>query len=211
MSVNDNFKYVHIYEPGQGEHQTLTLLLLHGTGGDENDLRELGRMLLPGAAQLRPRGNVVENGMPRFFRRFAEGVLDVEDLKLRAGELAEFLHQASATYGFDERQVIAAGFSNGANIAAGMLLLYPQVLRAAILLHPMVPFEPEIPPDLRNKPLFIGAGRNDPLVSVQQTAQLAEILRNANANLQLSWQNGGHNVSVDEVRAAKNWLNQLLA
>ncbi|HET8846008.1 MAG TPA: alpha/beta hydrolase [Ktedonobacteraceae bacterium] len=208
--MSENFTYIHRYEPGQGANQAVTLLLLHGTGADENDLRDLGRMLLPGAAQLRPRGNVLENGMPRFFRRFAEGVLDVEDLKRRAGELADFIRQASTTYGFDEQQVVAVGFSNGANIAAGMLLLYPQMLRAAVLLHAMIPFEPETPPDLQGKPLFLGAGRNDPLVPVQQTERLAEILRSANANVQVAWQNGGHTVSVEEVRAAQTWLNQLL-
>jgi predicted esterase len=164
-------------------------------------------MLIPGAGQLSPRGNVLENGMPRFFRRFAEGVLDVDDLKKRSGELASFIHQSSQRYGFDEHQVVAAGFSNGANIAASLLFLYPSVLRAAILLHPMLPFEPAALPDLQEKPIFIGAGRADPLVPHDQTTQLAELYRQAGASVELFWQNGGHSVSLEEVKAAREWLN----
>jgi|SRR5579875_896853 phospholipase/carboxylesterase len=206
--MSEDFKYFHKYEPGEGVNQRVTLLLLHGTGGTEDDLSGLGRMVLPGAAQLRPRGNVLENGMPRFFRRFAEGVLDVDDLKQRTGDLVDFIQQAHTVYGFDERQVIAAGFSNGANIAASMLFLYPEALRAAILLHPMVPFVPEILPDLSGKPVFIGAGRLDPLVPSEQTEQLADLLKRAGADVTLFWQNNGHNASVEEVKAARNWLGQ---
>ena len=207
--MNEPLKYIHHYIPGNGNNANVTLLLLHGTGGDENALLGLGRMLIPGAAQLSPRGNVLENGMPRFFRRFAEGVLDIEDLKQRGGELADFIHQASLLYNFDERQVIAVGFSNGANIAAGLLLLRPSVLRAAILLHPMIPFVPEAWPDLQGKPIFIGAGRADPLVAAASTEQLADIYRQAGANVEVFWQNGGHNVSLEEVKAAKGWLENL--
>lgn len=204
--MSEAFKYIHQYEPGEGAHKDTTLLLLHGTGGDEEALSGLGRMVLPGAGQLRPRGNVLENDMPRFFRKFAEGLLDVEDLKQRTADLADFIGQAAAIYGFDAQQVIAAGFSNGANIAASMLLLRPEALHAAILLHPMVPFVPETLPDLRGKPVFIGAGRADPLVPSEQTEQLAELLKRAGAAVELSWQNGGHTVGVEEVKAAKNWL-----
>lgn len=204
--MNEDLKYIHRYEAARDNIQTVTLLLLHGTGGDEDALSGLGRMLLPGAGQLSPRGNVLEDGMPRFFRRFAEGVLDVDDLKRRSGELADFIHQASERYGFDEQQVIAAGFSNGANIAASMLFLHPTVLRAAILLHPMLPFMPASLPDLHGKPIFIGAGRADPLVPAAQTEQLADLLKQAGAEVEIFWQNGGHNVSVEEVKAAKGWI-----
>jgi phospholipase/carboxylesterase len=207
--MNEPFKYIHQYTPGKGENENITLLLLHGTGGDENALSSLGRMLIPGAGQLRPRGNVLENGMPRFFRRFAEGVLDVDDLKQRSGELADFIHQASVLYGFDEQQVIAAGFSNGANIAASLLFLRPTELRAAILLHPMIPFVPTTLPRLQGKPIFIGAGRADPLVPAEQTGQLAELFKQAGAAVEIFWQNGGHNVSVEEVKAAKAWLEHI--
>ena len=209
--MQEDLTYIHQYEPGTGEQRNTTLLLLHGTGGDENSLRDLGRMILPGAGQLRPRGNVQENGMARFFRRFAEGLLDVDDLKRRTDELADFLQHASSRYGFDAQQVIVAGFSNGANIAASLLFLRPQVLHAAILLHPMLPFVPEPLPDLRATPVFIGAGRADPLVPSEQTLQLAELLEHAGARLSVFWHNGGHTVSVEETRAIKNWLPELVS
>ncbi len=207
--MNEKFAYIHRYDPAQDDTRDVTLLLLHGTGGDENALLGLGRMLIPGAGLLSPRGNVLENGMPRFFRRFAEGVLDVDDLKQRSAELADFIHQSSEIYHFDEQRVIATGFSNGANIAASLLLLQPSVLHAAILLHPMVPFVPETSPDLQGKPIFIGAGRTDPLVPAVQTEQLAAIFRQAGANVEMCWQNGGHTVGLEEVKAAKAWLEEL--
>src|SRR5438270_12484205 len=139
--------FVHRYIPAQVISKS-TLLMLHGTGGNEDDMLELGRMLAPGMAMLSPRGKILENGMPRFFRRLAEGVFDIEDLQRRTHELADFVEAASAIYGFDARNVIAVGFSNGANIAASMLLLRPAVLSAAVLFHPMVPFIPETLPDL---------------------------------------------------------------
>src|SRR5947209_5380103 len=135
----ENLGFIHRFIPPQVRDQSSTLLLLHGTGGDENDLLDLGRMLAPGLALLSPRGKVLENGMPRYFRRFAEGILDIEDLKQRTHELATFVEVASTVYGFDSQKVIAVGFSNGANIAASMLLLRPHVLHAAVLFHPMVP------------------------------------------------------------------------
>jgi phospholipase/carboxylesterase/glyoxalase family protein len=205
-AMGEDLKYIHKYKPGADHHQRVTLLLLHGTGGDEDTLSGLGRMILPGASQLRPRGNVLENGMPRFFRRFAEGVLDVDDLKQRTDDLADFVQQASARYSFDERYVVAVGFSNGANISASMLILLPQTLRAAILLHPMLPFVPETLPDLRGKPVFIGAGKADPLVPSAQIEQLADLLKQAGASVEVFWQNGGHTVSVEEVKAMKGWI-----
>jgi phospholipase/carboxylesterase/glyoxalase family protein len=205
-AMSEGLKYIHKYKSGTDYNQRVTLLLLHGTGGDEDALSGLGRMILPGAGQLRPRGNVQENGMLRFFRRFAEGVLDVDDLKQRTGDLADFVQQASAHYGFDEQYVVAVGFSNGANIAASMLILLPQTLRAAILLHPMLPFVPETLPDLRGKHVFIGAGRADPLVPSEQTEQLADLLKQAGASVEVFWQNGGHTVSVEEVKAMKGWI-----
>lgn len=206
--MNEPFKYIHQYTPGKDANETVTLLLLHGTGGDEHALSGLGRMLIPGAGQLSPRGNVLENGMPRFFRRFAEGVLDVDDLKKRSDDLADFIHQTSIHYGFDEQRVIAAGFSNGANIAAALLFLRPAILHAAILLHPMIPFMPDSLPDLQGKPIFIGAGRADPLVPHEQTEQLAALYRQAGASVKLFWQNGGHSVSLEEVKAARDWLDE---
>jgi predicted esterase len=207
--TEQHFAYIHRYDAPTDAQEERTLLLLHGTGGDENTLSNLGRMLLPGAARLSPRGNVSEQGMARFFRRFAEGVLDVDDLQRRTLDLVKFIQQASEVYGFDVGQVVAVGFSNGANIAASQLFLYPETLHGAILLHPMLPFEPDTLPDLQGKPIFIGAGREDPLVPVAQTMRLVELFAQAGANVDQCWQQGGHNVSVEEVKAARSWLADL--
>ena len=196
----------HYIPPMQAGQRGPTLLLLHGTGGDENDLLDLGRMLDPNVGLLSPRGKVLENGMPRFFRRLAEGVFDVSDLIQRTHELADFVEVASTTYGFDAAHVIAVGFSNGANIAASMLLLRPQTLAAAVLLHPMVPFVPEELPNLTGKQVFIGAGRRDPIVPMQNTEQLIELLQNTGATVEAHWHNGGHTITHEEVRDAKVWL-----
>jgi phospholipase/carboxylesterase len=187
-----------------------TLLLLHGTGGDENDLLSLGPMLHERAALLSPRGKVLENGMPRFFRRLAEGVFDVPDLIARTHELADFVAAAAKEYGFDPARVIAAGFSNGANIAAAMLLLRPGVLRAAVLLSPMVPLAPEPLSDLAHTPVFIGAGRRDPVATAAGTEQLADLLKRAGAEVSVKWHEGGHNVMPEEVAAAREWLRPLV-
>jgi predicted esterase len=188
-----------------------TLLLLHGTGGDENDMIPLGRALLPGAAILSPRGKVLEQGAARFFRRLAAGVFDQEDLKLRTEELADFVLAAERTYGLDPHGMVAVGFSNGANIAASILLRRPGVLRGAVLLSPMVPFEPESLPVLAGTSVFIGAGRNDPMVKQGEVERLAEILRDAGAEVSVHWESGGHAVTERELEAARDWIAQLYA
>jgi phospholipase/carboxylesterase len=185
-----------------------TLLLLHGTGGNENDLLELGSALISDAALLSPRGNVLENGMPRFFRRLAEGVFDQKDLAFRTDELARFVEAASAYYGFDRQRVVAVGYSNGANIAASLLLRRPGLLAGAVLFHPMVPFVPEAPPDLKGTSVFIGAGQNDPIVPVANTTELASLLQAAGAEVFLHWHQGGHSLTSDEVEAAQQWLSR---
>lgn len=187
-----------------------TLLLLHGTGGDEDDLLPLGRALLPGVNLLSPRGKVLEGGMPRFFRRLAEGVFDEDDLVRRTEELALFVEWASAAYGFDPAWVIAAGYSNGANIAASLLLLRPCTLAGAVLFHAMVPIEPPERPDLAGVPVFIAAGRADPLVPSAGTERLAELLRAAGADVALHWEPGGHALIPSEVQAAREWLRGAL-
>jgi predicted esterase len=187
------------------------LLLLHGTGGDESDLLPIGKQLarsLPnGAHLLSPRGKVLENGMPRFFRRLAEGVFDVEDLRFRAEELVRFIESAAAAYGFDANKVIAVGYSNGANIAAAALLLHPKILAGAILMRPMVPLEPEAPPSLSGVRIFIAGGKRDPIVPPSQTQRLAAILESAGATVELYWHNGGHELSEGELVAATGWLH----
>jgi len=206
MMPSHRLDFVHQFVAAPSVTDTDTLLLLHGTGGDENDLLPLGKMLNPNANLLSPRGRMLENGMPRFFRRLAEGVLDIPDLIVQAQALAEFVSEAAAVYGFDPARVVAAGFSNGANIAGALLLLHPGILRAAILLHPMVPLVPETLPDLAGTPIFIGAGRLDPLVAAPETERLAALLRSAGAEVTLNWQPGGHALTREEAAAAKSWL-----
>jgi predicted esterase/catechol 2,3-dioxygenase-like lactoylglutathione lyase family enzyme len=197
--------FEHRFVPAQAADAP-TLLLLHGTGGDEHDLIDLGRALYPGAALLSPRGQVLENGMPRFFRRLAEGVFDQDDLRRRTSDLAGFIAAASEEHGFDPRRAIAVGYSNGANIAASLLLLYPDVLAGAVLFHAMVPLVPEQLPSLAGVPVFIGAGRHDSLIPPRQTERLAELLRQAGADVTLHWEPGSHALNREEVQAATAWL-----
>ena len=193
---------------GQAKGKTLytTLLLLHGTGGNEEDLIPLGNEIAPGAAILSPRGNVLESGMPRFFRRLSEGVFDLEDLKFRTYELADFVKEASKIYGFDIKSLVAIGYSNGANIAASILLLRPNILSNAILFRPMVPLVPDVLPDLGSKHVFVSAGLHDPIVTSQETKDLVNLLQKAGAEVSINWQNSGHELTSDEVRRAKDWL-----
>lgn len=200
-----NLSFTHVFEPPRVAGAP-TLLLLHGTGGNEHDLLELGRTLAPGAALLSPRGQVLEHGMPRFFRRLAEGVFDLEDLRRRTNELADFVGAAAAHYGFDPRRVIAVGYSNGANIAASTLLLRPETLAGAVLFHAMVPLVPEPLPRLAGVPVFLAAGRTDRLIPAPQSEALAALLREAGAALTLHWEPGGHSLSQAEVGAATGWL-----
>ena len=186
---------IHRFVPGAGP----VLLLLHGTGGDETSLLDLGRGLCPGAALLSPRGSVLENGTtPRFFRRLAEGVFDEKDLVQRTHELAE--------YGFDAGNVVAVGYSNGANIAASTLLLRPDTLRGAVLLRAMVPLVPAIPPALGGTPVFLASGRHDPIVPAENVERLAAMLRQAGADVSLRWSEGGHPLASAEIDAARAWL-----
>jgi phospholipase/carboxylesterase len=189
-------EFVHIKEPGAGT----PLLLLHGTGADETQLLGLGRLLSPGAPLLSPRGQVLEDGMPRYFRRLAEGVFDQEDLRARALELAAWV-DANA-----DDPPLAVGFSNGANIASAMLLLSPHTLSGALLIRPMVPFEPDPLPDLRGKRVLVLSGRADPMVAPGQPEQLAGLLRRAGAQVELSWQNAGHELGAGDVAEARAWL-----
>lgn len=208
MTITDSC-FIHRFVPGAAVEGSWTLLLLHGTGGNEEDLLSLGRSLLPSAALLSPRGKVLERGLPRFFRRLSEGVFDLDDLRLRTRELAEFVGWAAGTYGFDRDRVIAVGYSNGANIAASVLMQETGTLAAAVLLHAMVPFVPETPPDLTGTPVFLSAGRTDPIVPADNVERLAAILREAGANVSLHWQSGGHQLSRDELDAARDWLVSL--
>jgi phospholipase/carboxylesterase len=201
--------FVHRYVPGEDDSGP-TLLLLHGTGGNEEDLVGLGETLAPGAAILSPRGKVSEYGAPRFFRRLAEGVFDHEDLLFRTHELAEFAEAASEEYGFDRAKLVAVGYSNGANVAASTILLHPGLLRAAVLFRAMVPFEPEVTPDLSGMPVFLAAGRADRMIPPDNTQRLADILLEAGADVDLRWRNVGHPLTYEDVRDTKQWLASTL-
>jgi len=209
MSAKD-LGFAHRFLPGEEDGSGATLLVLHGTGGDENDLVPLGRELAPGAAILSPRGKVLEYGAPRFFRRLAEGVFDHEDLVFRTHELAHFIESAAEEYGFDRSKLVAAGYSNGANVAASLMLLHPGLLRAAVLFRAMVPFEPEQTPDLSGMPVFLSAGRMDRMILPENTERLAAILKEAGADLDLRWRDTGHALTYEEVAEAKEWLSSLL-
>lgn len=198
-------EFTHVFRPAADAETTPTLLLLHGTGGDENDLVDLGRQIAPSANLLGVRGQVIENGMPRFFRRLAEGVFDEEDLRLRTHELADWIAVGAAQHGFDVGKVYAVGFSNGANIAASLLLLRPGALTGAILLRPMVPLTPKSLPDLAGVPVLISAGRHDPLVSTGETERLAELLRKSGASVTTVFQPAGHGLALEDVLTAADW------
>ena len=183
-----------------------TLLLLHGTGGNEHDLLPLAESLAPSGGVLSPRGKVLERGMPRFFRRIAEGVFDLEDLQLRTHELARFVETAASHYGFDRGHVVAVGFSNGANIAASTLLLEPRLLAGAVLFRAMVPIVPDPLPKLPGTPVFMSNGRTDSLIPAPEAQRLADILSRCGATLTIEWQPGGHQLTRPDVDQAREWL-----
>ena len=194
--------YTHRWVPGSDD----VVLLLHGTGGNENDLLPLAAELMPGASVLSPRGNVLEGPMPRFFRRLSEGVFDLEDLALRTRQLGGFIRAASDTYEFDPAHLVVVGFSNGANIAASVLLTEPPLMRRAVLYRAMVPFEPASPPKLTGNRVYLGAGRADPLIPQEGTERLAAILRRGGADVTLDWQPAGHNLTRSDIVGARRWL-----
>lgn len=194
--------FVHHFEAGDDA----VLLLLHGTGGNEHDLMGLGRAIAPGAAMLSPRGKVLENGMPRFFRRLAEGIFDIEDLHARTDELAEWISAVSKRNEIDDLPMIAVGFSNGANIAGSLLLSHPGLLSGAVLLRPMVPFDPDPVPSLTGTRVLISAGLADQLISVPETERLDELLRTCDADVELAWQPGGHGLTNADVELIQRWF-----
>jgi phospholipase/carboxylesterase len=196
--------FIHRFEPGS-DPAAPPLLLLHGTGGDETDLLPLGRMIAPGSALLSPRGQVLENGMPRFFRRLREGVFDEADVRLQAQALAAFVAEARAAYGL--AAPIAVGFSNGANIAAALMLLHPDVLAGASLIRAMVPLTEPGATDLTGTPVQILSGANDPIVPTENPARLAAMLSARGAIVEHKVLPGGHGLSQTDVTLAKAWLD----
>jgi phospholipase/carboxylesterase len=200
--------FEHVFEPGQSDW---TLLLLHGTGGDEHDLVPLGRQLAPQAALLSPRGKVLEAGMPRFFRRLAVGQLDIPDLLVRTDELAQFVTTAEASYGLNPDRVVALGFSNGANVAVSLLVRHPSLLRGAALLRPMLPYEPDPGLQLAGTDVLIAAGEGDPYSSPEQTARLATVLGEAGADVTVRVEpRAGHNLGQGDLATLGGWVSELI-
>jgi len=204
--MSEDLGFVHRFLPAGDSSTNETLVVLHGTGGDENDLIGIGQAIAPGAAILSPRGNVLENGARRFFSRLAEGVFDPLEVRSRAKELAQFIRAAISKYNLDAARVFAFGFSNGANIASTVMLIEPGLLQGAILFRPMLVFEPDQKPDLAGAGVLISAGRMDPIVSTQNVQQLVELLSSAGAEVTLKWQLAAHNLVPSEVREASDWL-----
>jgi predicted esterase len=203
--------FVHHFERAPDSSSRLTLLMLHGTGGDEHDLLPLGRRIAPNAALLSPRGQVLERGMPRFFRRIAEGVFDLDDLRARTHGLADWLERAIAHHQIDRARLVAVGFSNGANIAASLLLLRPEVLAGAVLLSPMVPFEPDAPPALAGKSVMVVYGRHDPIAPPASAIRLGEILASGGADVKMVETEEGHAISMRSLGGISAWLEHFAA
>ncbi|MCY8515138.1 alpha/beta hydrolase [Bacillus atrophaeus] len=192
----------YIYEKGTSDN---VLLLLHGTGGNEHDLLSLGRFIDPDAHLLGVRGSVLEHGMPRFFKRLSEGVFDEEDLVERTKELKDFIDEAAETLKFNRNKVIATGYSNGANIAASLLFHFGGAVKGAILHHPMVPIRGLELPYMKGLPVFIGAGKHDPLCTRAETEELQQYLNEAGASTAVYWQEGGHQLTQQEAEQAQMW------
>ena len=205
MTSATDLNYIHTFVPAPSDSsRPVTLLLLHGTGGDENSLLSLGSNLWPGAALLGLRGKVPENGMPPSFRRFTE--VGIGDVRSRTEELAQFIRAASERYGFSTRRLIVVGYSNGANLAASLILLHPHYLAGAVLFRVNVPVVPEIIRDFSNLFIFIGAASLDPQIPAGQAGELAAIFKSGGADVAISWHQGGRELGEDDVQAARNWL-----
>jgi phospholipase/carboxylesterase len=201
-----NLSYQHVFKAGT-DPLAPPLLLLHGTGGDENDLLPLGQDLSPGSALLSPRGDVLEHGMPRFFRRFAEGVFDLTDVEKRTHALADFIAEAAEHYHIDTRKLLAVGYSNGANIASSLLLLRPEALAGAALFRPMVVLEPKQSPILSGKRILISSGLQDPIVPPDHPSRLAGQFRKAGAEVTLHSHAAGHGLTRADFTAAKKLIS----
>ncbi len=195
--------FTHRFQPGSATGAA-PLLLLHGTGGDENDLLPLGATLSPGAALLSPRGQVLEHGMPRFFRRLAEGVFDEDDVRRRALELGEFIGEARRHYGI--AAPVAVGYSNGANIAAALLMLQPQALAGAVLFRAMVPLNQPPAVKLARTPVLILSGLTDPIVPTANAAKLCNQLIDAGADVTHTTLPTGHQLSQPDIALARDWI-----
>lgn len=207
---NTELGFIHRFIPAnsKAKQTDLTLLLLHGTGGNEEDFIPLGKELASNVSILSVRGKVLENGMSRFFKRIKEGVFDLEDLNLRTNELADFILNSSSIYEFDLERIIAVGFSNGANIGASLLLRRPEVLTGAILFRAMVPFIPTVLADLSKKHILLSQGLHDPIVSRGEAENLLRLFTKARSDATLEWQDSGHNLVQQDIVASRRWLER---
>ncbi len=199
--------FIHRFDPSQIPAAP-TLLLLHGTGGDQNDLLSIGRSIAPNANLLSPRGKVSENGAPRFFRRFAEGIFDEDDIRFRAQELVGFIAAAAVHYRFNPLNVIAFGYSNGANIASATMLLHPPALSGAILIRPMVTLVPRELPDLHGKEILIQAGTVDPMGSISEIERLVALFGKTGAQITIKQHHAGHGLTHDDFSESQKWLTR---
>lgn len=207
MSQDATLEFGHVHVPPSGDtSDPRTVLLLHGTGGNERDLLDLGAMVAPGLRLVGVRGQVLENGMPRFFRRFAEGVFDEADIIARAADLARFVPAAAAVYGFDPAHVIALGHSNGANIAAAMMLLHPGVLAGGALLRAMFTLEPASRPALTGTRVLLAEGAMDQIVPRASAERLAGLLTVAGADVTVHWEPTGHGLTQADVAVTQRWM-----
>ena len=205
----EDLGFVHYFEPSPNgkTRNALTLLLLHGTGGDEKDLVPVGRMLSSKANLLSPRGKSIEEGVPRYFRRLAEGVFDEKDLMFRTNELGDFVKSAAEKYDFDLKKVFAVGFSNGANIGASLLITLPELLAGAILFRAMLPYYPRRAPDLHGKSVLVVAGGLDRITPKERVEELSKLLEKGGAKVALKWEpQASHGLTQEDVKLAKGWL-----
>lgn len=205
--MSEDLGFIHRFVPAEDSASGDTVVVLHGTGGDENDLISIGQAIAPGAAIVSPRGNVLENGAPRFFKRLAEGVFDPKEVRSRAEELARFIRAAVVTYRLDPARVFALGYSNGANVASTVMLVEPGILQGAILFRPMLVYEPSERNDLTGSAVFISAGRMDPIIPAASVERLVELFESAHAEVTLKWQLARHNLVPSEVREAAEWFD----
>ncbi len=203
MSTAADLGFVHRFVPGADASRP-PLLLLHGTGGDENDLIPLAERIAPGSTMLSPRGKSLEDGLVRFFRRRRDGKWDVEDFKRCTAELADFLRHARAAYRI--AKPIALGYSNGANIGWSLLLKEPAALAGAVLLRAGLQFDPRPLPNLRGIPVLLLTGRQDELIPVERAGLLAALLGEAGADVTYEVLHAGHGLTAEDVKLASEWI-----
>lgn len=194
------------WEPGVATGPVL--VMLHGTGGSEHDLVPLGQRLLPGAPILSPRGRVLERGMPRFFRRLAEGVFDHDNVRDEADALATWIGSFVTTADLAPRPRVAVGYSNGANIAAAMLLRHQDLFQGAVLLRPMVPLPEHYRGESSSSRVLVIAGQRDPIAPVAQAEELAKRLEESGSRVDLVVVPASHELSADDLRLAQQFLHQ---